>query len=77
MHFKTHRTDQNQLNEEQIITGSPIDGAMASSGAGRVRNLLLVCLHNNTIVAWGILVTILHCGHLNPASAPSILLVLL
>ena len=49
-------------NEEQIITGYPIDGAMGSSGGGRFRKLSVVCLHNNGIVARGILVTILHCG---------------
>ena len=48
-------------NEDQIITGYPIDGAMGSSGGGRVRKLLVVCLHNNVIVARGILVTTLHC----------------
>ena len=25
------------INEEQIITGYPIDGAMGSSGGGRIR----------------------------------------
>ena len=50
--------------EEQIITGYgyPIDGAIGSSGGGRVRKLLVVCLHNKAIIARGILVTILHCG---------------
>ena len=37
-------------NEEQIITGYPIDGAMGISGGGRVRKLSVVCLHNNGIV---------------------------
>ena len=32
-------------NEEQIITGYPIDGAMGSSGGGRVRKLLVVIYH--------------------------------
>ena len=50
------------LNEEQIMTGYPIDGAMGSSGSGRFRKLSMVCLHNNAIVARGTLVTILHCG---------------
>ena len=50
-------------NEE---TGYPIDGAMGSSGGGRVRKLSVVCLHNNAIVARGILVTILHCGTSEP-----------
>ena len=52
---------------------------MGSSGGGRFRELSLVCLHNNAIVArlGGILVTILHCGTPEPASAPSRLLVLL
>ena len=37
--------------------------AMVSSGGGRVRELSVVCLHNNAFVARGILVTIyLHCG---------------
>ena len=49
------------LNEEQMITGYPIDGAMGSSGGGQDRKLSMVCLHN-AIVARGILVTILHCG---------------
>ena len=53
-------------NEEQIITGYPIDGAMGSSGGGRVRKLLMVCLHNNAIVARGILVTMLDCGTPEP-----------
>ena len=49
-------------NEEQIITGYPMDGAMGSSGGRRVWKLSVVCLHNNTIVARCILVTILHFG---------------
>ena len=49
-------------NEEQMIIGYPIDGAMVSLGGGRVRKLSVVCLHNNAIVARGILVTLLHCG---------------
>ena len=57
------------LNEEQIITGYPIDGAMGSSGGGRVPKLLVVCLHKNAIVARGILVTKLHCG--TPEPRPS------
>ena len=50
--------------EEQIITGYgyPIDGAIGSSGGGRVRKLSVVCLHNKAIIARGILVTILYCG---------------
>ena len=43
-----------------------IDGAMGSSGGGRVRELSVLCLHNNAIVARGILVTILHCGTPEP-----------
>ena len=54
------------INEEQIITCYPIDGAMGSSGVGRVRELSVVCLHSNAIVARGILVTILHCGTSEP-----------
>ena len=54
------------INEEQIITGYPIDGAMGSSGGGRVQKLSVVCLHNNTIVARGILVTTLQCGTPEP-----------
>ena len=56
------------FNEEQIITGYPIDGAMGSSGArgGRVRKLSVVCLHNNAIVARGIPVTMLHYGTPEP-----------
>ena len=66
------------MNEEQIITGYPIDGAMGSSGGGRVRKLSVACLHNNTIVARGILVTILHFETLEPCiNAIYILLVLL
>ena len=38
------------INEEQIITDHPIDGAMGSSGSGRFRELSVVCLHNNVIV---------------------------
>ena len=49
------------VNEEKIITGYPIDGAMGSSVGGRVRKLSVVCLNNNAIVARGILVTILQC----------------
>ena len=44
-----------------MITGYPINGAMASSGGGRVWKLSMVCLPNNAIGARGILVTILHC----------------
>ena len=53
---------ESKHNEEHIITGYPIDGAMGSSGGGRVWKLSVVCEHNNAIVARGILVTILHCG---------------
>ena len=49
-------------NEEQIITGYPIDGAMGSSGGGRGQKFSMVCLLNNAILARGTLVTILHCG---------------
>ena len=59
--------DQNQggllklaNDEEQIITCYPIDGSMGSSDAGWVRQLSVVCLHQNPIVARGILVNILH-----------------
>ena len=31
------------INEEQITTGYPIDGAMGSSGSGRVLELSVVC----------------------------------
>ena len=61
-------------NEEQIIAGYPIDGAMGNSGGGRARKLSVVCLHSNAINARGILVTIFHCGQ--PPS-PSMVLVLL
>ena len=47
-------------------TGYPIDGVMGSSGGGRVRKLSVVCLHNNAIIARGILVTVLHCGTSEP-----------
>ena len=53
-------SQQKYVNEEQIITGDLIDGAMGSLGGGWVRKLLVVCLHNNAIVARGILVIILH-----------------
>ena len=53
-------------NEEQIITGYPIGGAMGSLGGGQVAKLSVVCLHNNAIVARGILGTILHCGTPKP-----------
>ena len=49
-----------------MITGYSIDGAIGSSGGGWVRKLSVVCLHNNAIVARGILVTILHCGTPEP-----------
>ena len=54
------------FNEEQIITGFLIDGAMGSSGVGWVQKLSVVCLHNNAIVRKYILVTILHCGTAKP-----------
>ena len=53
-------------NEEQIITDYPIDGAMGSSGRGRVRKLSVDCLHTSAIVSRGILVTILHYGTPEP-----------
>ena len=53
-------------NEEQIITGYPIDGAMGSLGGWRVPELAGVCLHNKATVARGILVTILHSGTPEP-----------
>ena len=55
-----------KYNKEQIITGNPIDGATGSSGRWRVGKLSMVCLHNNAIVARGILVTKLHCGTPEP-----------
>ena len=64
-------------NEEQIITGYSIDGAMERSGGGRVRKFFDVCLHNNAIVARGILVTNTALWSTRTASAPCILLVLL
>ena len=39
---------------------------MGSLGGGRVQELSVVCLHDNTIVARGILVTILHCEITEP-----------
>ena len=39
---------------------------MGSSGEGQVLKLSVVCLHNNAIVARGILGTIVHCGTLEP-----------
>ena len=65
------------LNEEQIITSYPIDGAMGRSGGGRVRKFADVCLHNNAIVAKGILVANIALWDTRNPSAPSILLVLL
>ena len=53
---------------------------MASWGVldgGRVRKWSDVCLHNNAIVARGILVTNIALWDTQTASAPSILLVLL
>ena len=64
-------------NEEQIITGYPIDGAMGLSGGKWVRKFSDVCLHNKAIVARGILVTNIALWDTRTASAPSILLVLL
>ena len=64
------------VNEEQIITGYPIDGAIVSSGGGRVRQLSMVYITTLLLreASW-----LLYCivGHPNPASAPSIMLVLL
>ena len=48
--------DIERFNQEQIITGYMIDGAMGSSGVGQFRKLSMVCLHNHAIVARGILV---------------------
>ena len=59
-HFKTiqhvnkHEIVFDNLNEEQIIDFYPIDGAMVQGGCWK---LSMVCLHNNGIVASGILVT--------------------
>ena len=64
-------------NEEQIKTDYPIDGAMGRPGGGRVRKLSDVCLHNNAIVARGILVINIALWDTRIASAPSTLLVLL
>ena len=61
-----HKRTTAAFNVEQIITCYPIDGAMSSSGGGRVRMLSVVCLHNNAIVARCILVTMLHCGTPEP-----------
>ena len=46
--------------EQQIITGYPIEGAIASSA------VISGFLQNNAFVARGILVAILHCGTLKP-----------
>ena len=60
-------SDHNYLhNEEQILIGYLIDGAMGSADGGRARKLSMVCLHHNAIVARGILGTILHCGTTKP-----------
>ena len=63
-------------NEEQIITGYPIDGAMGSLGGGRVQKLSEICQHN-AIVARSILVTNIALWDTRTASEPSTLLVLL
>ena len=60
-----------------MISGYPIDGAMGHLDGGRVRKLSDVCLHNNAILARGILVTNIALWDTRTASAPSILLVLL
>ena len=73
MDIKT--VNSNVQNEEQKITGYHIDDDMGSSGGRQIRKLSVVCLHNNIIVARGILVTILHWDTRTPA--PSIMLVLL
>ena len=64
-------------NEEQIITGYPIDGAMGCLGGGWARKFSDVCLHNNAIVARSILVTNIALWDTRTSSAPSMLLVLL
>ena len=65
------------VNEEQIITGYPIDGAMGRSVGGPARKFSDVCLHNKAIVARSILVTNIALWDTRTASAPSLLLVLL
>ena len=55
-----------KINEEQIITSYPIDGAKGSSDGGRVQKLSVIYLCNKAIVARGILVSILHCGTPEP-----------
>ena len=50
---------------------------MGSSGGRWVRKLSMICLHNNAIVARGIMVTILHCGTPVPRLSVTLLLVLL
>ena len=62
-HIELTTSQSKQNNEEQIITGYPIDGVM---GGGWVRNLSVVCLHNNAIVARGIMVAILLYGTPEP-----------
>ena len=47
---------------------------MGRLGGGQVRKLSDVCLHNNAIVARGILVTNIALWNTRTASAPSILL---
>ena len=59
--FEKWKDNGDQSNEEQIINGYPFDGAIGSSGGRRIWKLLMVCLHNNAIVARGTLATILHC----------------
>ena len=60
-----------------MITGYPIDGDMGKSVGGRVRKLSDVCLHNNAIVARGILVTNIALWDYRADSALSIVLVVL
>ena len=45
--FNTQYKRQYKSNEEQIITVYPINGAMGSSGGGRVPKLSMVCSQNN------------------------------
>ena len=59
------------LNEEQIIIGYPIDGAMGSTRGEQVRKLSVVCCERHP----GFYSVLQR--HPNPASAPSMLLVLL
>ena len=63
--------------EEQIITGYSIDGTMDTSGGGWVRKLSWFVYITTLLLRGACWLVYCIVGHLNPASAPPILLVLL